>query len=98
MASRKSVTIRDVARDVGVSRQTISRVINNGPNVKPEVREKVAEAIDRLGYVPNLSARRMRGARSYLILAINDRQRVRPLLGLRKKRLDQTQRRAPHNA
>ena len=76
MASRKSVTIRDVARDVGVSRQTISRVINNGPNVKPEVREKVAEAIDRLGYVPNLSARRMRGARSYLILAINDRQRT----------------------
>jgi len=75
MASRQKVTIRDVARDVGVSRQTVSRVLNKGPNVKPAVREKVNKAIDRLGYVPNISARRMRGARSYLILAINDRQR-----------------------
>jgi LacI family transcriptional regulator len=70
------VTIRDVAKDVGVSRQTVSRVLNKGPNVKPAVRDKVSEAIDRLGYVPNISARRMRGARSYLILAINDRQRT----------------------
>lgn len=76
MTGKQSVTIRDVARDVGVSRQTVSRVINNGPNVKPAVRERVEQAIDRLGYVPNLSARRMRGARSYLILAINDRQRT----------------------
>lgn len=76
MASRQKVTIRDVARDVGVSRQTVSRVLNKGPNVKPAVREKVNKAIDRLGYVPNISARRMRGARSYLILAINDRQRT----------------------
>lgn len=76
MASRQSVTIRDVARDVGVSRQTVSRVINNGPNVKTAVRERVEEAIARLGYVPNISARRMRSARSYLILAINDRQRT----------------------
>lgn len=76
MATKQGVTIRDVARDVGMSRQTISRVLNNGPNVKPSVRDKVNEAIERLGYVPNISARRMRGARSYLILAINDRQRT----------------------
>jgi LacI family transcriptional regulator len=59
MASRQKVTIRDVAKDVGVSRQTVSRVLNKGPNVKPAVRDKVSEAIDRLGYVPNISARRM---------------------------------------
>lgn len=76
MSAKRNVTIEDVARDVGVSRQTISRVINNGPNVKPAVRERVEEAIQRLGYVPNLSARRMGGGRSYLILAINDRQRT----------------------
>ena len=76
MASKQGVTIRDVARDVGMSRQTVSRVLNNGPNVKPSVRDKVNEAIERLGYVPNISARRMRGSRSYLILAINDRQRT----------------------
>lgn len=76
MASKQTVTIRDVARAVGVSRQTVSRVINNGPNVKPALRAQVQEAIDQLGYVPNISARRMRGSRSYLILAINDRQRT----------------------
>ncbi len=76
MTHRDKVTIEDVARAVGVSRQTVSRVINKGPNVKEAVRERVEEAIARLGYVPNLSARRMGGGRSFLILAVNDRQRT----------------------
>jgi LacI family transcriptional regulator len=76
MGTKHTVTIRDVAADVGVSRQTVSRVLNKGPNVKPAVRAKVEASIERLGYVPNISARRMRGSRSYLILAINDRQRT----------------------
>lgn len=76
MLHKGNVTIEDVARAAGVSRQTVSRVINKGPNVKPAVREKVAAAVAQLGYVPNLSARRMGGGRSYLILAINDRQRT----------------------
>ncbi|MEP7315064.1 MAG: LacI family DNA-binding transcriptional regulator [Sphingomicrobium sp.] len=71
-----SITIEDVATSAGVSRQTVSRVINRRPNVKEAVRERVQRAIDELGYVPNLSARRMGGARSYLILAVNDRQRT----------------------
>lgn len=76
MGTKQPVTIRDVAADVGVSRQTVSRVLNKGPSVKPSVRARVEESMERLGYVPNISARRMRGARSYLILAINDRQRT----------------------
>ena len=77
MASKGgTVTIEHVASAAGVSRQTVSRVINNGPNVKPAVRERILRVIDQLGYVPNLAARRMGGARSYLILAINDRQRT----------------------
>lgn len=76
VSTKQSVTIRDVAADIGVSHQTVSRVINNGPNVKPDMRKLVEDAIERLGYVPNLSARRMRGSRSFLILAINDRQRT----------------------
>ena len=72
----ESVTIDDVAAAAGVSRQTVSRVINRRPNVKDSVRDRVQQAVDRLGYVPNLSARRMGGARSYLILAVNDRQRT----------------------
>ena len=71
-----TVTIEHVASAAGVSRQTVSRVINDGPNVKPAVRTRILAAIDALGYVPNLAARRMGGARSYLILAINDRQRT----------------------
>lgn len=77
MARRKqAVTIRHVAADAGVSLQTVSRVINNEPNVRPEMRAKVQEAIDRLGYVPSIAAQRMSGSRSYLILALNDRDRT----------------------
>ena len=76
MSKRAGITIEDVARASGVSRQTVSRVINRGPNVKPSVRDRVEAAIEKLGYVPNLSARRMGGGRSFLILAINDRQRT----------------------
>jgi LacI family transcriptional regulator len=73
---RQSVTIKHVAADAGVSLQTVSRVINDGPNVRPEMRERVQEAIARLGYVPSIAAQRMSGTRSYLILALNDRERT----------------------
>ncbi len=73
---KKLATMRDVASVAGVSHQTVSRVINNSPNVKLKVREKVQAAIDELGYVPNVAARRMGGNRSYLILALNDRART----------------------
>jgi LacI family transcriptional regulator len=76
MTKTSKVTIEDVAAAAGVSRQTISRVINNGPNVKPAVRQRVEAVIEQLGYVPNLSARRMGGGRSFLILSINDRART----------------------
>lgn len=73
---RQAVTIKHVAADAGVSLQTVSRVINNEPNVRPEMKERVQESIDRLGYVPSIAAQRMSGSRSYLILAINDRERT----------------------
>ncbi len=73
---RQAVTIRHVAAEAGVSLQTVSRVINNHPSVRAEVRGRVQSAIDRLGYVPSIAAQRMSGSRSYLILAINDRDRT----------------------
>lgn len=73
---RQSVTIKHVAADAGVSLQTVSRVINNEPNVRPEMQERVKSSIDKLGYVPSIAAQRMSGSRSYLILAINDRERT----------------------
>lgn len=70
---RQSVTIKHVAADAGVSLQTVSRVINSEPNVRPAMQERVQASIDKLGYVPSIAAQRMSGSRSYLILSINDR-------------------------
>lgn len=77
MARRKqSVTIKDVALDAGVSLQTVSRVINNEPNVRPAMRDRVQASIEKLGYVPSIAAQRMSGSRSYLIMSLNDRERT----------------------
>lgn len=77
MARRKqTVTIKHVAADAGVSLQTVSRVINKEPNVRPEMMERVQASIRKLGYVPSIAAQRMGGSRSYLILALNDRERT----------------------
>ena len=77
MARRKqAVTIKHVAADAGVSLQTVSRVINKEPNVRPEMMARVQESIARLGYVPSIAAQRMSGSRSYLIMALNDRERT----------------------
>jgi len=73
---RQAVTIKHVAADAKVSLQTVSRVINNEPNVRPEMKARVQNSIDRLGYVPSIAAQRMSGSRSYLILALNDRERT----------------------
>jgi LacI family transcriptional regulator len=62
-----SVTIVDVARDIGVSHATVSRVLNAHQGVKPATRQRVLEAVDRLGYVANPQARRLAGGRSHLI-------------------------------
>lgn len=77
MARRpQAVTIKHVAADAGVSLQTVSRVINNEPNVRPAMMERVQASIGKLGYVPSLAAQRLRGSRSYVILALNDRERT----------------------
>jgi LacI family transcriptional regulator len=59
-----TVTIYDVAREAGVSMATVSRVVNNNPNVKPQTRKKVFEAIERLGYRPNAVARGLASKRT----------------------------------
>ena len=56
--------IREVARHAGVSVGTVSRVINNNPSVSPELKERVREAIEQLGYRPNVLARGLRERKS----------------------------------
>ena len=62
-----AVTIKEVAQEAGCSIKTVSRVVNNEPHVKPELRERVLSAISELGYVPNISARQLAQKRSYVI-------------------------------
>ena len=73
---RQTVTIKHVAADAEVSLQTVSRVINKEPNVSVGMKKRVQASIDKLGYVPSIAAQRMSGSRSYLILALNDRERT----------------------
>jgi LacI family transcriptional regulator len=63
--SRK--TIHDVARAAGVAIKTVSRVLNDEPNVRPETRARVLAAAELLRYQPSLSARSLAGRRSFLI-------------------------------
>lgn len=65
-------TINDVARLAGVSIKTVSRVMNDEPNVREETRTKVKEAAARLHYRPNLLARSLAGSRSFLIGLLYD--------------------------
>lgn len=57
-------TIKEVASVAGVSTQTVSRVINERPDVSPETRKRVQEVIDELGYQPSALARSLIRQRS----------------------------------
>lgn len=61
------MTSQEIADLCGVSRATVSRVINNDPNVKEETRKKVLSIIEKNNYVPIESARRLAGIESNII-------------------------------
>ncbi|MFG3039797.1 LacI family DNA-binding transcriptional regulator [Streptomyces sp. NPDC048330] len=61
------VSLKDVAQRAGVSIKTVSNVVNNYPHVTPQMRAKVQQAIDELGYRPNLTARHLRKGRTGII-------------------------------
>jgi len=65
-------TIDDVAELAGVSIKTVSRVVNQEPNVRDATRAKVEKAITSLNYHPNLSARNLASQRARLIALIYD--------------------------
>lgn len=62
-----SVTLADIARELGLSKMTVSRAINNDPLVNTKTRERVMEASRRLNYQPNHFARALVTNRSFLI-------------------------------
>jgi len=62
-----NTTIIEIARLSGVSRSTVSRVINDDPNVSSRTRAKVQAVIDDLGYQPSPVARSLIGGRSHVL-------------------------------
>ena len=58
------MTIKDVAKNCGVSVSTVSRVLNQHPDVSEEVRQRVLDEVERSGYIPNNSARDLVKSRS----------------------------------
>ncbi len=68
--SRSRPTIRDVAREAGVSHQTVSRVINESETVLPETRARVEQAIETLGFRPSAIARSMAQGRTNTLACI----------------------------
>ncbi len=67
MSQKTIPTIRDVAREAGVSVSTVSRVLNDKDDVAPETYEKIQIVIQQLGYTSNLAAKSMRSRRTNVI-------------------------------
>lgn len=57
---KKNVNIKDIAKVAGVGVTTVSRVLNNHPDVKKETREQILKIIDEYNYIPNNSARNLK--------------------------------------
>jgi LacI family transcriptional regulator len=65
MLDKKKPTIYEVAKEAGVSRQTVSRVLNNRPDVSPETRKRIKEIIEKLDYQPSAIARSLSLKKTY---------------------------------
>lgn len=73
MTVTRRPTIIDVAKQAGVSKSTVSLVLQNSPSVREETRQQVRAAMAQIGYVYNRSAANMRSSNAGLIgLVIND--------------------------
>ena len=54
------VTIKDIAKECGVSVSSVSRALNNHPDINPKTKARIMKVIRERGFVPNNSARNMR--------------------------------------
>ncbi len=63
----RAASVFDVARVAGVSHQTVSRVLNDHPNVRASTRQKVLDAMSELSYRPNFAARTLSSSRSRIL-------------------------------
>ena len=63
-------TIKEVAKRSGVGIGTVSRVLNNSPQISEKTRQKVLKAIEELNYVPNVSGKRLSQQKSYVLAVV----------------------------
>ena len=79
-ADHSKPTINDVAARAGVSKKTVSRVINGSEGIRGPMREKVQAAILELGFVPNPQARALALRRKFLIVLFHDNPNAQTVL------------------
>ena len=88
---RAQPTINDVARLAGVSKKTVSRIINRSPLVNSETRSRVEKVIGDLGYVPNPQARALALRRNFLVGLIHDNPNAQMVLNVQQGILEALQ-------
>jgi LacI family transcriptional regulator len=81
-------TINDIARMAGISKKTVSRVLNNSPFVSVETREKIDAIIARTGYTPDPQARGLAFRRSFLIGIVFDNPNPQYVVNIQQGILD----------
>jgi len=81
---RDKPTINDVARLAGVSKKTVSRVINRSPALNEETRQRVQDVIRQVGYIPNPQARALALRRNFLIGLIHDNPNAQMVLNVQQ--------------
>ena len=84
----KQPTINDVAALAGVSKKTVSRVINRSEFISDKTRDAVRKAIETLGFVPNPQARALAFRRNFLIALLHDNPNAQTVLNFQRGVLD----------
>ncbi|MBB4087724.1 LacI family DNA-binding transcriptional regulator [Sphingomonas carotinifaciens] len=81
-------TINDVAREAGVSKKTVSRVINRSPLLGDDTRRRVEAVIEQLGYIPNPQARALALRRNFLIGLVHDNPNAQTVMNVQQGMLE----------
>lgn len=84
-------TINDVARIAGVSKKTVSRVINKSPLLNGDTRLRVEKVIAEIGYIPNPQARALALRRNYLIGLVHDNPNAQTIMNVQRGMLEALQ-------
>ena len=68
--AKMGITIDDIAKECGVSKRTVSRVINNSPYVSPKTREKVKKVIQKYNYNANILAKNLAKGKGFDLIGL----------------------------